>query len=93
MQDPTEREFPPAESAAATRIPPLENALRESEDRYQSLFNLCPDAIMVHAGGKYLIAHPAAVTLLGNPLNGGNRRQGHPGIHPPRLSSGYHGKG
>jgi PAS domain S-box-containing protein len=44
---------------------PLEKALRESEDRYQSLVNLSPDAIMVHADGKYVFANPAAVAMLG----------------------------
>jgi PAS domain S-box-containing protein len=42
-----------------------EDALRESEGRYQSLVNLCPDAILVHADGKYVFANPAAARLFG----------------------------
>jgi PAS domain S-box-containing protein len=44
---------------------PLERALRESEDRYQSLVDLSPEAILVHADGTFVFANPAAVTLFG----------------------------
>ncbi len=44
---------------------PLEAALRESEGRYQSLVELSPDAILVHAEGRYLFANPAATRLFG----------------------------
>lgn len=44
---------------------PLEKALRESEDRYQRLVDMSPDAILVHAGGEYVFANPAAARLFG----------------------------
>lgn len=44
---------------------PVERALRESEDRYQSIVNLSPDGILVCAGGRFTFANPAAVALLG----------------------------
>jgi PAS domain S-box-containing protein len=40
-------------------------ALRESEDRYQTLVNLSPDAIVVNADGKYVFANEAAARLFG----------------------------
>ena len=40
-------------------------ALRASEDRYQNLVNLSPDAIVVQTDGKYVFANPAAATLFG----------------------------
>jgi PAS domain S-box-containing protein len=49
---------------SGTWMLPLKQALRESEGRYQSLVNLCPDAILVHTNGKYSFANPAAVKLL-----------------------------
>ena len=42
-----------------------DEALRSSEDRYQNLVNLSPDAIIVNAGGKYVFANPAAARLFG----------------------------
>ncbi len=42
-----------------------EESLRESEERYRSLVDLCPDAIIVHADGVLLYANPAALALLG----------------------------
>lgn len=47
----------------ATRVAQLK--ARASEDRYRALFNLCPDAILVHAGGKFVFANPAASLLFG----------------------------
>jgi PAS domain S-box-containing protein/putative nucleotidyltransferase with HDIG domain len=41
-----------------------EIALSESEERYRRLFDLSPDAIAVHGGGKILLANTAALTLL-----------------------------
>jgi PAS domain S-box-containing protein len=46
-------------------ILPVDQALRESEDRYRSLVELSPDAILVHAEGRYVFANPAAVRLFG----------------------------
>ena len=46
-------------------ILPLERALRESEDRYRSLVDLSPDGILVHAGGHYVFANPAAARFFG----------------------------
>ncbi len=42
-----------------------EQALRESEARYQRLVELSPDAILVHAEGKYVYANPAGTRLFG----------------------------
>jgi two-component system cell cycle sensor histidine kinase/response regulator CckA len=43
----------------------VEEALRESEGRYQTLVNLSPDVITVDIGGKYVFANPAAARLFG----------------------------
>jgi PAS domain S-box-containing protein len=40
-------------------------ALRESEDRYRSLVELSPDAILVHSEGVFVFANQAAARLLG----------------------------
>jgi PAS domain S-box-containing protein len=42
-----------------------ENALRESEERYQQLFELSPDAVAVHADGNIILANAAALRMLG----------------------------
>ena len=42
-----------------------EVALEESEGRYHQLFDLSPDAIAVHRGGKILLANVTAMNLLG----------------------------
>ena len=42
-----------------------EEALEESEERYRQLFDLSPDAIAVHAGGKILLMNTTAMNLLG----------------------------
>jgi PAS domain S-box-containing protein/putative nucleotidyltransferase with HDIG domain len=42
-----------------------ETALEESEERYRQLFDLSPDAIAVHSGGKILLVNTAAMDLLG----------------------------
>ncbi len=42
-----------------------EEALRESEDRYRSLAESAPDAILVHRDGQVLYANPAALELYG----------------------------
>jgi PAS domain S-box-containing protein len=42
-----------------------EEMLRASEDRYQALVNLSPDAIVVNVRGKFVFANPAAARLLG----------------------------
>ncbi|WP_366923082.1 PAS domain S-box protein [Metallumcola ferriviriculae] len=38
--------------------------LKESERRYRQLFELSPDAIMIHKEGKILLANPSAAKLL-----------------------------
>ncbi len=43
----------------------LEKALRESEDRYRTLFETAPDAIVVHRDGRFLYANSAALALTG----------------------------
>ena len=40
-------------------------ALLDSEERYRRLVEFSPDAIVVHANGKYLFANSAAVQLFG----------------------------
>lgn len=42
-----------------------EHALRESEDRYRQLVELCPDGILVHTGGLLLFVNQALVEMLG----------------------------
>ena len=51
--------------ATGSWVLPVDQALRESEDRYRSLVELSPEAILVHAGGRYVFANPAAVRLFG----------------------------
>lgn len=43
----------------------IEEALRESEERYRSLVEFSPVPIFVHQGGKFLYVNPAAVELHG----------------------------
>jgi PAS domain S-box-containing protein/putative nucleotidyltransferase with HDIG domain len=42
-----------------------EVALEESEERYRRLFDLSPDAIVVHRGGEILLANTAAMIFVG----------------------------
>ncbi len=42
-----------------------EEAIRESEDRYRSLVEASPDAILVHSDGRLVFANQAAASLLG----------------------------
>jgi PAS domain S-box-containing protein len=41
-----------------------QEALKESEERYRSLADLSPDAILVNAGGRFVYANEAACDLL-----------------------------
>ena len=43
----------------------IEGALKESEERYRSLVELSPDAIVVHHDGKFTYVNPAAIQLWG----------------------------
>ena len=43
----------------------LEAALQESEERYRTLFETAPDAIVVHRNGRFLYANGAALVLTG----------------------------
>ncbi len=43
----------------------MENAVRESEERYRSLVDLSPDGIAVHAEGKFVFINPAGARYLG----------------------------
>ena len=42
-----------------------EEALRQSEERYRSLAEISPDAILVHQDGRIVYANPAALRLVG----------------------------
>ena len=42
-----------------------EQALRDSEARYQTLIDTVPDPVLVHVDGRYVYANPAALQLLG----------------------------
>nr|WP_290221302.1 PAS domain S-box protein [Trichocoleus desertorum] len=42
-----------------------EIALRESEERYRQLVELCPNAIFIQRDGKFVFLNPAAVELYG----------------------------
>jgi len=48
-----------------TRQHEIQVALAQSEQRYRSLVELSPDAIVVHAQGKIVYANPAALRLAG----------------------------
>jgi len=41
--------------------------MRESEERYRTLVELCPDAILVHCAGAIVYVNSAAARLLGAP--------------------------
>ncbi|HEU4510438.1 MAG TPA: PAS domain S-box protein [Pyrinomonadaceae bacterium] len=43
----------------------IQKQLKESEERYRSLVELSPDAIVVHREGKFIYVNPAAVELWG----------------------------
>jgi len=43
----------------------VEQALRASEERYQQMINLSPDAILVHVNDTIVFVNPAALQLLG----------------------------
>jgi PAS domain S-box-containing protein len=42
-----------------------EDSMRESEERYRQLVELSPDAIVIHAEGRFVYVNSAAVALLG----------------------------
>src|SRR5262249_49280307 len=41
--------------------------LRQSEERYRRLVELCPDAIAIHSGGRLVFANRAGARLVGAP--------------------------
>ena len=42
-----------------------EKELRESQDRYRSLVEISPDAVLLHRDGKIIYANPATLRILG----------------------------
>ncbi len=48
-----------------TDLKRVEGALRESEGRYRDLVQLSPDAVLIHADGRFVYANEAAARLLG----------------------------
>ena len=42
-----------------------EKALRESEEKYRSMVDLLPDAVIIHQGGKFVFANAAALKIAG----------------------------
>ena len=50
-----------------TELARTKAALLESEDRWRSLVELSPDAILVQADGRFVYANPSAVRLFGAP--------------------------
>jgi diguanylate cyclase (GGDEF)-like protein/PAS domain S-box-containing protein len=43
----------------------MEDAIRESEERYRKLVELSPDGISIHAEGKFVFINPAGARILG----------------------------
>lgn len=43
----------------------MEDAIRESEERYRKLVELSPDGISIHAGGRFVFINPAGARMLG----------------------------
>jgi PAS domain S-box-containing protein len=43
----------------------VEDALRESEERYRLLVDISPDAVLIHMGGKITYLNPAALAMIG----------------------------
>ncbi len=64
---------------------PLEQALYQSEERYQALIETSPDAIVVHRNGHFLYANTAALQLFH--ADTFQRLQAHNGfdLFPPEL--------
>jgi diguanylate cyclase (GGDEF)-like protein/PAS domain S-box-containing protein len=48
-----------------TELKSTQLALKTSEERYRTLIEWSPEAILVHRGGKILYANPAAIRLFG----------------------------
>lgn len=63
IHDITDRQLA-AEELRANKIQ-LEDARRESEERYQNLFEKSPGAIILHDGNRLLAVNPATLALLG----------------------------
>lgn len=43
----------------------IEKALRESEEKYRSMVDLLPDAVIIHEGDKFVFANAAALKIAG----------------------------
>jgi diguanylate cyclase (GGDEF)-like protein/PAS domain S-box-containing protein len=50
-----------------TEFKSIQLALKASEERYRTLIEWSPEAILVHRAGKILYANPAAIRLFGAP--------------------------
>jgi PAS domain S-box-containing protein len=50
--------------AEESKVQKIESELRECEEGYKRLFELSPDATIVHSGGKVVLANPAAGKLF-----------------------------
>ena len=51
-------------SIEGDKVQKIESELRESEEEYKRLFELSPDAVCVHSGGKIVLANPATEGLF-----------------------------
>ncbi len=66
----------------------LEDKIRESEERYRTVVDISPDAVIIHCEGKIVFVNPAAVEMVG--ASSPNDLLGKPAIefvHPDERES------